>query len=146
MAGTKAHLSKIFYSADNGTTYTLIGGCTQLQKPNASKSDIDMSDLQSNAMEFEQDIPDYGTASYSINFDGTDSTHQALIADEVSNTVRQFKVELPERGVSTVTSFEYQATVANFDVSAGRGGKQEGSLNLRVTGGLTTAHGATAEA
>lgn len=145
MAGTKAHLSKLFYSSDSGTTYTLVAGVTQISKPTASKADIDMSDLQSTAMEYEKDIPDYGTASYSFNFDGTNATHQALLVLEASGATGQYKVELPENDVSTVTTFVYVASVESVDLSAARGGKQEATLNLRVTGAVTTAHGATAE-
>lgn len=145
MTGTVAHLSKLYYSTDDGTTYTLVAGVTQIKKPTASKSDIDMSDLQSSAMEFKQDIPDYGTASYAFNFDGTNATHQALLADEASNALRKWKVEVPENDVSTVTTFVYDATVAGCDVEGSLGGKLDGTLNLRVSGAVTVAHAQTAE-
>lgn len=145
MAGTKAHLSKLYHTADGGTTYTLVSGVTQLAKPESSKADIDVSDLQSLAMEYLKDIPDYGTASYAFNFDGTNTTHQALIALEISGATTGFKIELPENGAATVTTFAYDAIVENVGIDASRGGKQEGTLSLRVTGALTVAHGATAE-
>ena len=144
MAGTKAHLAKLFYSTDEGTSYTLVSGVTQIQRPTASKADIDMSDLESMAMEYEQDIPDYGTATYAFNFDGTNPIHQALIADEANNEIRTWKVQLPERGAVTVTEFVYSGTVQSCEVSAARGGKQEGTLNIRVNGEITSTHGATA--
>ena len=146
MAGTKAHLSKLWYSSDSGTTYTLVAGVTQVAKPTANKADIDMSDLQSTAMEFVKDIPDYGTASYAFNFDGTNAIHQALLVLEASGDTGQYKVELPENDVATKTSFVYTASVESIDLSAARGGKQEATINLRVTGAVTTSHGATAQA
>ena len=146
MAGTKAHLSKLFYSSDSGTTFTLIAGVTQVDKPTASKADIDMTDLQSLAKETVKDIPDYGTASYAFNFDGTNAIHQALLVLENSGALGTYKVELPENDVATVTTFEYSASVEDVSLSAAMGGKQEATLNLRVTGTVTTTHGDTAEA
>lgn len=146
MAGTKAHLSKLFYSSDSGTTFTLVAGVTQVDKPTASKADIDLTDLQSLAKETVKDIPDYGTASYAFNFDGTNAVHQALLVLEASGDLGTYKVELPENDVSTVTTFEYSASVEDIALSAAMGGKQEATLNLRVTGAVTTTHGDTAEA
>lgn len=145
MAGTKAHLSKLFYSADSGTTYTAVANVTQVQRPSSSKSDIDMTTLASTAKEYELDVPDYGTATFAFNFDGTNAIHQALLADEANGLTRKWKVEVPETGVSTVTSFVFDGTVASCEVTAAAGGKQDGSLNIRVSGGVTDAHGATAE-
>lgn len=145
MAGTKSQGSKLFYSSDSGSTYDQVTGVTNITKPTATKADIDITDLSSTAMEYEKDIPDNGTASYSFNFNGSDSTHQALLVLEASGAQGQFKVELVEPGVSTVTTLVFVAFVDTIDITASRGGRQEGTLNLRVDGGVTTAHAQTAE-
>lgn len=145
MAGTKAQNCKLFYSDDSGVSYDAVNGVTQVMKPEASRAEIDMTDLSSSAMEFELDIPDYGTVSFPFNFDGTDTTHQALLVLESSDTAGQFKIEMVESGVLTVTTFVFTADVSSIGVSAQRGGKQEGTLNLRVSGAVTIAHAQTAE-
>jgi len=145
MAGTKAHNCKLFYSSDTGTTYTLVAGATQVQKPEASRAEIDMTDLSSVAKEYELDIADFGSVSFPFNFSGVDTVHQALLALENSSTSGQFKVEMVENGVSTVTTFVFTADVSSIAITGSVGGKQEGTLNLRVTGAVTVAHGATAE-
>ena len=145
MAGTKAQNCKLWYSADSGTSYDIINGVTQVQKPEASRGEIDMTDLQSTAKEYELDIPDYGSVSFPFNFDGTDTEHQALLVLESSSTAGLFKVEMVENGAITVTSFVFTADVSSIAVSGGAGGKQEGTLNLRVTGAVTIAHAQTAQ-
>ena len=61
------------------------------------------------------------------------------------STKRQFKIELPEVGVATVTNCIFQATPTTA-ISASRGGKQEGTLDLRVDGTAPVLHAQTAEA
>jgi len=145
MAGTKAQNCKLHYSSDSGTSYDQVNGITQVQKPEASRADIDMTDLSSAAMEYELDIPDYGTVSFPFNFDGTDTIHQGLLVLESSSTAGQFKIEMVENDVATVTTFVFTADVSSIGLQASRGGRQEGTLNLRVSGAVTIAHGATAE-
>jgi hypothetical protein len=145
MAGTKAQNCKLFYSADTGTTYDIVAGVTQVQKPEPSRGEIDMTDLQSTAKEYELDIPDYGSVSFPFNFDPLNTQHKALLVLESSSVAGQFKIEMVENGVSTVTSFVFTADVSSIAVTASVGGKQEGTLNLRVTGAVTIAHTATAE-
>ena len=84
MAGTKAQNAKLFYSDDSGVSYDEVVNMTTINFPQGSKSDIDMTGLTSTAMEYDQDVPDFGSVSFSFNFDGTNATHQALVADSAA--------------------------------------------------------------
>lgn len=146
MSGTKTQKCRLFKSTDGGTTYVHVPGVTTVNKPQSSKSEIDMTDLDSDAMEYELDIPDNGSVDFPINFNGSNTVHQELLAMETSGLKAKFKTEFVEPSVSTVTTFEYDAFVSSVGLSGARGGKQEMSLNLRVTGPVTPSHGQTAEA
>lgn len=145
MSGAKAQKCRLFKSTDGGTTYVHVPGVTTINKPQSSRATIDMTDLDSDAMEKEKDIPDNGTVDFPINFDGTNAVHQQLLALETSGDKEKYKTEFVEPGVATVTTMEYDAFVDNIGLGAARGGKQEMALSLEVTGAVTTLHGQTAE-
>lgn len=140
MSGAKTQKCRLFKSSDGGTTYVLVPGVTTINKPSSSRADIDMSDLESDAMEYEKDIPDNGTSDFPINFNGGNSVHQELLALEKSDTVEKFKEEWIEPALTTVTTFVYDAFVDNIGLTGARGGKQEMTLSLRTTGEVETLH------
>lgn len=138
MAGTVALGSKLFSSVDSGTTYVEVAQVTQVSRPKPSKGDIDVTTLTSTAKENLKDVPDYGTASYAFNFDGGVASHVSLIGWEVAGTEIDWLVELTETGAATKTHVKFVASVESVGVDASVGGKQDGTLDLRVNGAVTT--------
>lgn len=144
--GTHAQGSKLWLSQDDGTTYDQIIGVTTLSTPASNSDDIEVTHLSSTAKEYIQGLSDGGELDYPILFDATDAQHQALMALKASKANAKFKLEIPEKGVATVTSVIFTASVKDLVVTLNTNDKQDASLKLRVTGDETIAFGATAQA
>lgn len=145
MAGTKTQGCKLFYSADD-TTYVEVVGVTNISVPEDSTSKIDVTTLSSTAMEYLAGLSDFGSASYSLVFDPTDTSQKALIVLSNSKANTYFKVELIENGAATVTTVKYLGYIDKFSISGDTNSKQDATLVIQPVAAVATAHAATAEA
>lgn len=141
----KAQGCKLFWSTDSGTSYTQVTKVTQVVTPSTQKGRIECSDLDSTAKEYVAGLNDNQAATYPVNFDGTDTSHIAMLVLESSGDVVKWKVEFVETGLSTVTTVVYDGYVDTFDIEGGVDALQTGSLVIQPSAGKTTAHTVTAE-
>ena len=136
---------KLFWSTDSGSTYTQVTGVTTVMIPEISKERIECTDLDSTTKEYLAGLGDSSAATYPVNFDATDTSHQAMLVLESSSDEVKWKVELVESGLSTVTTAVYDGYVEKLSVSGATNSKQEGSLVVQPSAGNTYAHTVVAE-
>lgn len=72
--------------------YTAVGSVTSISGPNSTRSEIDVTTMDSTAKEFNLALLDHGTLEASIVFDERNTAHAALRTDFVANTVRSWKI------------------------------------------------------
>ena len=72
--------------------YTAAGSVTSISGPNSTRSEIDVTTMDSTAKEFNLALLDHGTLEASIVFDERNTAHAALRTDFVANTVRSWKI------------------------------------------------------
>ena len=101
----------------------------------ASKTQIDVTTVCSNAQEFESGLPGLGTLALTFNYAGDTSTAQIALKtwDDSSGTMA-IKRELPNSGGTRV----YLGTVQQMSDTGGVGGVWEASANIQLTGSVYT--------
>lgn len=145
MSGANAQQCKLFWSTDSGSTYVQVTGVTEVMTPETSKGRKECTDLDSTSKEYMAALGDTSAATYPVNYDGTNTSHQAMHVLDGSAAVVKWKVELQEEGASTVTTAVYDGYVESFTTKASVDGLQEGSLTIQPSAASTIAHAATAE-
>jgi len=101
----------------------------------ASKTQIDVSTVCSNAQEFESGLPGLGTLALTFNYAGdTSSAQQALEDWDASSGTMAIKRQLPSNGGTRV----YLGTVQQMSDTGGVGGVWEASANFQLTGSVYT--------
>ena len=141
----KSQGCKLHWSTDSGVTYTQVTGLTTVTFPEVTKNRIECTDLDDTSKQYLSGLPDSGSASYSGNYDGTNTSHQAMHVLESSSDVVQWLVEIQEEGVATMTTAVYQGYVDHFTPSGSVDAIQDAELVVQPTGGNTYAHAATAK-
>ena len=124
---------------------TQVAGVTAVEVPKVTKNRIETTDLDDTTKTYLAGLIDLSSASFPINFDGEDATHQALLVLEASSGIVSWKVEMQDESGATVTSAEFLAYIDSFSPSASVDGKQEATLTLQPTAGNTYTHADTAE-
>lgn len=119
--------------------FTAIGGRVTQRGPDGQAQEIDVSDLDSAAVEVVPGLPDEGSVTLEGNFIGSDAQQQGLWDDRANGTERNFEIEFSDQpdGGSNPTKFEFSAYVLNFNTTAGVNNKLEFSVTLRITGAVT---------
>lgn len=120
-----------------GTTITIdcdgtpeqIGCITSFTTPSASRDEIDLTCLTSDAKEFALDLVDNGTATFDIIFNDCDDGQEALTAQLGEEDSCEFVITL--NGGTTIT---FDALVQGFELTGSVGAAVTGSVTLRVTG------------
>lgn len=120
-----------------GTTITIdcdgtpekIGCITSFTTPSASRDEIDLTCLTSDAKEFSLDLVDNGTATFDLILDDCDDGQEALTAQLGEEKSCEFVITL--NGGTTIT---FDALVQNFELTGSVGSAVTGSVTLRVTG------------
>lgn len=82
--------------------YTTVGKRTKLSGPNPTVPDIDMTDLDSLAREFEAGLPDAGELKLTINYDPANVMHQKLSALVNSRALAQWKIVLANTAATEI--------------------------------------------
>lgn len=128
----------LFKRGDGGgpETFTNIGQVVGFTGPDGEAADIDTTDLDSVAKEFEVGLPEEGNISMNINIDPANAEHSGLRTDRDAGTLRNFQIVLPDAGTTTLS---FAAYVKSYSLDAQPDDIFRLTVNLRISGAVTWA-------
>jgi len=101
----------------------------------ASGSKIDVTDLDSDAMEYRTGLIDNGTLSLDVNILESDPGQAAALAAFIASTSTTFKVATPAKNRTFAGSVAKWPTIPDASVN----GVQTGSAEIQISGAVTVA-------
>lgn len=118
----------------SGTFTTLLPECKNIQWPNPSSTEVDVTNQDSagRAKEFLIGEQDFGECIADCNYIPGNAVQQQLITDRDADppTSRLYRIKRPDGTWQT----EFTAYVSGFDRTADPTRELQGNLRLRVTG------------
>lgn len=127
--GTKVSMNT---GTDTTPVWTLIKNVYEFSGFDGAASDIDVTDLQSDAKEYRAGLQDWDSVTMGININMKDESHQALLAAKKSGAVKEFKTEL-----SDGTTMEFSGYVKNFPIQIAVDSVYKGSVQVKISGDIT---------
>jgi hypothetical protein len=128
-----------FERGDGATTevFTKVAEITSFTGPSRTAKEIDVTSVDSDAMEYIAGVMDAGEVSIEGNYVGSDAAQQGLQADLTNRVRRNFKFLLndpttPSTGAPTTIAFA--AVVKSFGIKGGVNAKIDFTCALRITG------------
>ncbi|HJV73169.1 MAG TPA: phage tail tube protein [Noviherbaspirillum sp.] len=136
MSGISAQGSTL--SVNTGTTstpiWTKINGILSFSGLDGAASDIDVTDLDSTAMEYINGLVDEGKFGYEAKTLHTDAGQLAIRAARTSGEVTGLKLTFPDDVTAT-----FDVLVKSVPVAGGVNAVLKGSVDCKVTGPVTWA-------
>lgn len=118
-------------TVDCGDGPVQIGCITSFSTPSQSRSEINVTCLDSDAQEFRLGLVDNGTSTFNIIFDDCDEGHELLTQQLDAEEPCEFVITL--NGGTTIT---FDALVQSFQLDGSVDAAITGSVSLRVTGAV----------
>lgn len=115
--------------------FTTIANVTGVDGPSKENPEIDVTDLSSTAKEFIPGLVDNGEITLNLNFDVSNTTHDAVLDDLDAGTSRNYKITFAN--VSPSIAWTFNAFPRSFPVTAGVDQAATGTLTLRINGAVT---------
>lgn len=122
--------------ASDGTTgtatvkaFTEINNIADFSGFDGSTSELDKTNMQSGAMEYQAGLQDFGQFSMNIHIDNSDAGQLALRAAKALAATKTFKLALPNGKVRAFNGF-----VKKIGESGGVNALHKGSVDIRITG------------
>lgn len=119
-------------------TFTKVGGITSVGAPESSRSEIDSTDLDSDAKEFMPGLIDYGSITFQMDYEPDLDIQQEIEDLCASGETRNWYILYSDG----TTKKAFSAFGKSFNPAAGTDSKVTGPLTLRITGPVTTTYGA----
>lgn len=122
---------------DNAGQFITVGNLTSIPVPGPTKQRIDVTDFDSEAMEYLPGLPDNEELALSGFFNYEDAGQAVLLADahDPLAPVRSFQIEFTRQDVQ----FTFNAYTASFTPNAGGPNEAYGfDAALQITGAVTT--------
>lgn len=133
-AGTGA---KSQFWLHNGTSLVQLLGAKSIKFPTASRGEVEITDLESEAAEFAPDLPDFGTFPVVFNHKDGSETDTVLSAAAADPNGRAFKIVLAVRGVLT-SDYTGTAYLQEYELpELAQGSVQESTATFRMSGPMT---------
>jgi hypothetical protein len=116
--------------------FTKISNIKTFETPEASSSEVDVSNLDSTGKEFLMGLRDGGTVSLDTDYDKSDAGQVACRAAWLANPqpLKPFKILLPD-----ATAVTFNAYVKKAPIKGGVDQALKSTIDLRVSGGVTIA-------
>lgn len=134
----KAQGSRIGYSsALSPTIFTNVTKVTNINMGGASRSEIDKTDLDSVAMEYESGLVDYGNITFDVNYKPEEVTHQQLDTLFASGETRNWRItgsDASPKQTATVAGY-----LSSFTKQYAVNALIKAQVTIRCTGALTIA-------
>lgn len=131
------------FKVNTATTSIKITKITSPTPPSGTADEIDTTDLDSTAKQFTQGLIDYGEATFEINFDPSDASHQALEVDLASGVEREWLLGFSDATTAApaviASVFGAPPTTRSWVKFSGfvKGLPKKGGTNTIFTGTLT---------
>lgn len=113
------------------TTYTKINGLLSFSGLDGSASDIDVTDLDSVAMEYIAGLVDNGKFGYEAKTINTDAGQLAMRAARTSGAVKSIKLVFPDLVTAT-----FNVLVKSIPVAGGVNAALKGSTDCKISGAV----------
>lgn len=118
---------------DPGTTVE-IGEIYSMSGFDGEAEDRNVTTLASSAMEWDPGLQDNGNVSFELFRDPSDVGQQACLAARAAQATREFVINYADGSTDT-----FNAYVKSLSKNGERGGKLQGTLNIKITGEVTEA-------
>ncbi len=129
--------SKVFRGDGNTPeVFTQIAAVTGFKGPDAKATTIDITDMDSEAMEFVPGLPDNGSVSIDFNFVGSDLQQQGLAADIAAGNMRNHRLVVNDHKTRPST-FDFFGLVTDHGISGGTNQALKGSASIKISGKVT---------
>jgi len=115
--------------------FTQVGGITDVGAPESSSTEIDDTDLDSEAKEFIRGLVDYGSITMQLKYRSTDPVVQRIEDLGLSGDNVNWRIVY-----ANGTKKEFNAFVKSFNPSAAVDSIVKGPLTLRINGVVTTTY------
>lgn len=116
--------------------FTEVSEVVDFDGPGGQGSVIDVTHLKSTRREKRMGLPDEGQVTLTLNHIPTDTMQTGLRSDRANRTLRNFKLELPDSPVQTLS---FSAYVLGYSISGGVDAPVRASVVLEITGEVTYA-------
>ena len=135
-------------ATDSGNEVRKIGNITDIGEFGPVSGDIDVTNMDSTAMEYFAGLADNGTVTIGYNYDPANTTQQTLNA-LVGGANKRFVIGCSD-GTTDVTytslfviptdrtTFDFQASIQGMPKGASVNDAWRGTISLRVSGAITT--------
>lgn len=110
-------------------TWTAINNIYDFSGLDGSVSELDKTNMQSGAMEYQAGLQDFGNFSINVHIDNTDAGQLALRAAKSAAATKAFKLVLPNGKLRVFKGF-----CKKFSESGGVNALHKGSVDVRITG------------
>jgi hypothetical protein len=133
LAGVDSTAFTAYTSGGSATpvTYTKISNVKTFSAFDGQAADIDVSNLDSVAKEYLIGLQDMGQFTLELDLDTTDAGQLALLANQAAQTLRSFKLTLPNAAVATFNAF-----VKKVGAAGGVDQPLKRAVDLRITGAV----------
>ena len=112
-----------------------VGGLTDFNGPQTSRSEIDATTLASTAKEYVLDLKDLGTFAGTMQTRYGDPAQRILLANMDSTDTLEFDLVLPDDGYGNgQVVISFKGRVQSFPVQGSMGQVITTSLSIRITG------------
>jgi len=116
------------------STAQKIGEITDFGGPGGAAAVIDVSHLESTAVEKLIGLPDEGQFTMSVNYDPTDAGQIALKTDRAA---RQRRAGVIKFNDAATNAAKFDAYCQNFSVTGAVNGKVQAQISLEITGAVS---------
>ena len=113
-------------------TWIKVGNIHDFNGFDGTASEIDVTNLDSTAMEYRPGLQDFGQFTFNIDPAPADPGHLALLAAKASQAVKSFKLTYPNAAIRAFHGF-----VKKFPETGGVNAVVKGSVDIRVTGSVS---------
>jgi hypothetical protein len=120
-------------------TFSSIIEVTDLQLPTTQTEIVDVSNFDSSGP-FKEKLPtflDSGEAKATVNYIAGNATQQALIADQITQVLKNFKVEFRNAAGTLLATMSFAGYVTGFAITASIREQRKATLTILVTGAVT---------
>lgn len=138
MAVIRSQKTALYLGAAIGSpeNFVKVGGITDIGAPESSTTEIDTTDLESDAKESIPGLKDYGTITAQLKYDPALAPVKDIEALADTGTVRNWQIRYSDGK----TKKSFTAFVKSYNPSAAVDGIVKGPLTLRITGPVTTTY------
>lgn len=112
-------------------TFVAIGNLTDWSGPGASRNIIGTANLSSTAATKLGGLLDEGDFSFTVNFDPSTTSHQALVTAKDDGAIREFKYVMTDSGSAEV---HFNGIVSGLSIDGGFDDKVTAQISVAVTG------------